>query len=369
MNHRGRHYLLSLSLIALGGLGLTVPSFASEPVLPAKSQAQTQTSQFVQPKIDQLIVEAVAVKRKTFAHEAIEVLAETRKALKALQGRNTDAALKALAQVTSKLDLIVMHDPKLAQTPVDTEVVTYDLMTDLEAIQKVITEAKIYMNDGEIQKARPLVANLASEIQFRTLHIPLETYSVAIKRVVSLVDAGKIEEAKAELLNALNNWGVTTDEVMPLTKVRAEFLLEEAQSLTEKKERSKEENDKLTNYLQAARKQLQIAELLGYGKKKDYRPMYEQIRVIETQSAGGKSGFGWFDKVREQLANVCEHVAMPLQSTAGLQQNDTMISTELSTHDADYASSDMTLIPNAFLFHGQSCRLISGTCIIQTPCL
>ena len=76
MNHRGRHYLLSLSLIALGGLGLTVPSFASEPVLPAKSQAQTQTSQFVQPKIDQLIVEAVAVKRKTFAHEAIEVLAE-----------------------------------------------------------------------------------------------------------------------------------------------------------------------------------------------------------------------------------------------------------------------------------------------------
>ena len=47
-----------------------------------------------------------------------------------------------------------------------------------------------------------------------------------------------------------------------------------------------------------------MAELLGYGKKKDYNPMYEQIAEIENKSAGGKSGLGWFDKVKQQLADL-----------------------------------------------------------------
>ena len=100
------------------------------------------------------------------------------KALKALENKNSDAALKALAEVTGKLDLIVARDPKLAQAPVATEVVTYDLLSNLDTIKSVIQEAKAHLNDGEIQKARPLVSNLASEIQFRTHHIPLATYPV-----------------------------------------------------------------------------------------------------------------------------------------------------------------------------------------------
>lgn len=80
-----------------------------------------------------------------------------------------------------------------------------------------------------------------------------------------------------------------------------ERLLKQAQELAEKKDRSKEENDKLTKHLQAAREQLQLAELLGYGKKTDFNPMYDQIGEIETKSAGGKSGTGWFDKLKQQL--------------------------------------------------------------------
>ena len=304
MKHTVRHSLLCISLMSLGGLVLSAPSFAADSALPAKPQAQSEASQSVQPKVDKQTADAAAEKRKKLIAEATAALAETHKALKALENKKNDTALKALEEVTGKLDLIVARDPKLAQAPVETEVVTYDLLTDLDTIKKITKEAKTYLNDGEIQKARPLVANLASEIQYRTLHIPLETYPAAIKAIAPLIDAGKIDEAKAGLLAALNTRVVTTDEVMPLPKLRAEFLLKEAQDLAEKKDRSIEENHKLANHLQAAREQLQIAELLGYGKKKDYNPMYEQIREIEEKSAGGKSGLGWFDKVKQQLANL-----------------------------------------------------------------
>lgn len=296
-----RHSILWASVMGLGTLATSAPSFSADSALPAKPQTQSEASQSVQPKVDKQTADAAAEKRKKLFADATAALAETQKALKALESKNSDAALKALAEVTGKLDLIVARDPKLAQTPVATEVVTYDLLANLETMKSVIKEAKGYLNDGEIQKARPLVANLASEIQYRTHHIPLATYPAAIKAIAPLIDAGKIDEAKARLQAALNTLVVTTDDVIPLPKLRAEHLLKQAQELAEKKDRSKEENDKLAKQLQAAREQLQMAELLGYAKKTDFTALYEQISEIENKSAGGKSGTGWFEKLKQQL--------------------------------------------------------------------
>ena len=145
--------------------------------------------------------------------------------------------------------------------------------------------------------------NLASEIQFRTANIPLETYPAAIKAITPLIDAGKIDEAKAGLQATLNTVVITTN-VVPLPKLRAEQLLKQAQSLAEKKDRSKDENDKIAKSIQGAREQLELAELLGYGKKTDYKPMYEQLDDITKKTADGKSGTGWFDKIRKQLSDL-----------------------------------------------------------------
>jgi YfdX protein len=299
-----RRTILLASLMSLAGLVMTAPSISADSALPAKPQAQSEASQSVQPNVDKQTADAAAEKRKKLFADATAALNETHKALKALENKNTDVALKALAEVTGKLDLIVARDPKLALTPVDTEVITYDVLSNFDTIKSVIQEAKAHLNDGEIQKARPLVANLASEIQYRTRHIPLATYPAAIKAIVPLIDAGKIDEAKTRLQAALNTLVVTTDDVIPLPKLRAEHLLKQAQELAEKKDRSKEENDKLTKNLQAAREQLQVAELLGYGKKTDFNPIYQQISEIENKSAGGKSGTGWFEKLKQQLADM-----------------------------------------------------------------
>ena len=151
MKHILRRSLLCVSLMSLGVLTMSASSFAADSALPAKPQAQSESSQSVQSKVDKQTSDAAAEKRKKLFADATAALAETHKALKALENKNNDAALKALAEVTGKLDLIVARDPKLAQTPVATDVVTYDLLANLDTIKSVIKDAKAYLNDGEIQ--------------------------------------------------------------------------------------------------------------------------------------------------------------------------------------------------------------------------
>lgn len=294
----------SLPLLLSMGLVLSAPGFAADATLPSKPQAQSEGSKAVQPQVDKKTADVAAEKRKKLLADASAAIAETKKALQALEEKKNDEALKALAVVTGKLELIVARDPKLALAPIDTLVVSYDLFASQDTVRATVNEAKKYLVAGEIQKARPLVAALASETQYRTTNIPLASYPAAIKAITPLIDAGKIDEAKAKLQAALNTLVITTDEVIPLPKLRAENLLAEAQTLAEKKDRSKEDNDKLARHLKSAREQLQMAELLGYGTRKDYKPMYEQLDRIEKNSAGGKSGTSWFDKIKKQLSEL-----------------------------------------------------------------
>lgn len=81
-----------------------------------------------------------------------------------------------------------------------------------------------------------------------------------------LIDEGKVDKAKRSLQAALNTL-VVTDHVVPLPALRAEALLERTEAPAEKSDQSDEESDELSNKLAAARDQLKVAELLGYGEK------------------------------------------------------------------------------------------------------
>lgn len=151
--------------------------------------------------------------------------------------------------------------------------------------------------------ARPLVANLASEVVFRTTSVPLATYPDAIKAITPLIDAGKTEEAKAGLRAALNTL-VVTEEAVPLPILRAEQLLDNAEALAENEQRTAGDNETLKDLLAAARSQLQMAELLGYGTEESFQPMYDQLDLIEDRTAGGKGGKGWFDRIKHQVSEL-----------------------------------------------------------------
>lgn len=290
--------LLSLGLIA------SVPVFAEDTALPVEAQAQTEATESVQPQVDAQATNQAAEKRKKITADAVAAVAETKQALKLLDEKKTDEALASLERATGKLELILARAPDLALAPVDVEVVTYDLLANLDTVKAMIHDAENYLEDGEVQKARPLVANLASEIVFRTTSVPLATYPDAIKAVTPLIDDGKLDEAKADLQAALNTLVVTTDDVIPLPVLRAERLLKNAEALAENEERTVKDNETLSDLLAEARNQLKMAELLGYGTKKSFKPMYEQLDAIEQKTAGGKGGKGWFDKIKQQLSDL-----------------------------------------------------------------
>jgi predicted negative regulator of RcsB-dependent stress response len=282
---------------------LSPPVLAEESSLPTEPQDKSPATESVQAGVDQKSADRTAEKRKQIISEAKTALAQTRAALKALDEKNVDAALASLEKATGKLELILAREPDLALAPVDVNVITYDLLARPETVKAMLHDAEDYLEDGQIQQARPLIANMASEIVYQTTSIPLITYPTAIKAVSRMIDQGKLDEARAALKAALNTL-IETRDVIPLPVLRAELMLERAESLAENEERTTRDNETLDDLLKEARTQLNLAELLGYGDSEAFEPMFKQLDHIEEKTADGKGGKGWFDKIKQQISQI-----------------------------------------------------------------
>lgn len=267
---------------------------ATSPNAPS-SQITTQVSRSSQ--------EQTAKKRLEILDEAVVAVGETHKALKALDGGNKKEALADLEQVTGKLEILLARDPSLQLAPIDVSETTSDIYGDMSAVQSAVETAREYLADGRTQDARHLLEHLASETVIHVTNIPLAAYPAAIKEAVRLTDAGKVDEAKQLLQTALNNL-VVTQEVIPLPVVRAELMLRDAESLAENKSRSPEENKRLSDLLTNAEGQIKFAELLGYGEKDEFKKFYDEIAMIRSKTLDGKSGSGFFDKIKGYISSM-----------------------------------------------------------------
>ena len=268
---------------------------ASEVAIAEPKSAMTEA---VQPTVDQVVEGKAFEKRKQTMDEAVTALAETKNALAALDENDTAKALDALAQVTGKLELLLARQPELAFAPVDVQTVIHDVFAGTNTIENLLDEAEHALKHGEVQKARHLLSGMASEIVIKTTSLPLATYPKAISAVAPLIDEGKIDEAKAALQAVLGTLVVSSSVAIPLPVERARAMLKEAESLAEKSDRSAEEEKRLGVMLDDARKQLEMAELLGYGRrKKDFQAIYDQIKAVKEKARSGKSGKGFFDEI------------------------------------------------------------------------
>ncbi len=291
-------------LLSFAALGiLTNSMFAEGSSLPTNPQSRSSTAEGVQSQVESKQAEKATQLRKKLLAEAALAIDDTKKALAFLDKKNSKEALAALERVTGKLELIISREPGLALAPIDMNVAVQDLLADPDTVKVILKEARDLLGDGEVQKARPLLANLSSEMVFSTINIPLATYPQAIKAVARLIDENMLNEAKTALEAALSTL-VVTDVIIPLPVLRAELLLKEAEKLAEKSSRSEKDNESLSNQLSEARKQVRLAEVLGYGQKKTYKPIYEQIDQIEKKSRGGKSGRGWFDNIKKKVSEL-----------------------------------------------------------------
>ena len=268
--------------------------------LPVSPQAKPEVVTEVQPEVQKETDSQAADKRKQVLDEAVSALSLTKSALAALDGKDAARALAMLAEVTGTLELIVAREPTLALAPVDVRTIVHDLFATTETIEAMIDEALDALKHGEVQKARPIVANLASEIVIETDNLPMATYPAAIKSAARLIDSGKIDDAKAELARALNTL-VVTSVAFPLPVLRAEAAIAKAEKLAETDKRDAKQNEELSALLAYVRTEIELAQALGYGKKADFKPIFDQLKSIEQKSAGGKSGTGWFDELKMRI--------------------------------------------------------------------
>lgn len=271
--------------------------------LPARPEPKPEVVTEVQPEVQKETDSQAADKRKQVLDEAVSALALTKSALAALDEKESARALATLAEVTGKLELIVAREPTLALAPGDVRTIVHDLFANTETVEAMTDEALDALKHGEVQRARRVLALLASEIVIAVTNIPLATYPAAVKSVVPLIDQGKIEEAKAALQLALGTL-VETLSVIPLPILRAKLLVKRAETLTEDGQRSEASGERLQDLLNEARQQLEMAELLGYGKKKDFEPLYSELKKVKEKTAGGGSGKGWLDEIKARLSKL-----------------------------------------------------------------
>jgi hypothetical protein len=242
-------------------------------------------------------------KRKALMADATSAIQETQAALKILDEGKTSQAIAALERATGKLDLILARDPKLELAPAGVNVTTYDVQGGLDTLKQVRKQAEALIDAGRLQEARRLLKNLASETVISVSNIPLATYPDAIKLAVKLIDEKKPEDAKRVLQAALNTQ-VVIDTVIPLPVVKAQEFLKTAEELAQKKDRTKDDNDRLKTSFDHANDQLQFAQALGYGTKNDFDKMYQQLAEIRDKAADNQSGTGWFAKIKASIAEM-----------------------------------------------------------------
>ena len=278
--------LKSYIIPAIVAAMLATPAWANNKQEPSSNITQQQA------KVDKVKV----------LEDAVQALEKTNLALHQLEQGQKQDALDTLALVTGKLELLIAQHPDLALAPVDVQMIVQDYAGDEKSVKAIRKEAKKLLGDGQLQKARHLIRDVASEIVVRTVNLPLATYPGAIKAIVPLIQADKIVEAKAALQSSLSTV-VMIDDIIPLPVLRAQNTLAAAESLA-KKERSDEDNKTLQGLFQETRKQLEWAQTLGYGDEDSFEPFYDAIDNIEKAIARDEDQQGLFDKLRNRVEHL-----------------------------------------------------------------
>lgn len=283
-----------IALILLLCSPFSLPAFADEPKAPVAPGSAKQTA---------INVKALAEQKQQIVKEAAESIADTQKALDAIEINNPKKALGILQEVLGKLDVILAKYPamELVSADIDTNIIEFE--GDANAAKKAIDAADDFLDDGKIQDARQILDELISEAWVTTTSIPLKSFPAAIKQAVAYLSNGKTNAAGNTLYEVLNTLDKTT-EIIPLPVLHAEILLTEASEMEHKldlsQERSRAEVLKLAD---AAKDQLKLAELLGYGSKNDYKLLYTAIDEIDEAIFSKKSSAMW-STIKQHLATL-----------------------------------------------------------------
>lgn len=144
------------------------------------------SKQQLEAQINKEIEEALSVSADSMVTEAAEVVAETHRAIGFLVEKNTPAAIKAIEAAIGKAEVVTAANPRLGLVPLEINIGIYDLITSIDAIREIQKEVEDLTDEGDLQTARKLLADLCSELRIAKQSLPLATYPIALKQSVKL---------------------------------------------------------------------------------------------------------------------------------------------------------------------------------------
>ena len=274
--------------------------------------ARIKENQEVTKKVDAAQETYIDERVKKITEEAVEAINLVGEVVDLLDKKDKEKALETIEKVLGKLEVLIARDPNLQVVPVDVKEQVIDFPGTVEDVEVAKAEVVALIKAGEVQLARDIMLNLASELDIYVTALPIGTYPVVIKAIIPLIEQEKFEEAKKLLIEALETL-VIEKIVIPLPLLRAEQAIIRANELANKENPNKEELKQLLAY---AKEQLELAEVLGYGRKEiDYKDIYEEVKKLEEILGSDKSTEDIFKTLKEKLSSIMASFNKPKAPT------------------------------------------------------
>jgi len=225
--------------------------------------------------------------------EAILAIKYTNNAYIYLDRNNKKKALQALKKAMGEL-AVVLNSPNAPYLlPIATNIEANEYIGNVENIAKKLKNAKVALSSNRVPLARDILNSLKNEIDIHTTSLPLASYPNALKLAIRYLNENKLNNAKDIIMLTLNSL-VNTQTVIPIPILKAQGLIKEA---------SKNKKYQALKELEEAKKQLQIAQLLGYTSTSDttYVNLKKSIEKIEDRLKGNKKTTSLFLELKQKI--------------------------------------------------------------------
>ncbi len=241
------------------------------------AQADTSLQRRVQEAVEESakrgLEEIRTAEEQKIVREVVSVMDGIARLINVLQYGSPDHASALLDTLIRKTDVIAKNY-KADKLPISVTVFLYLGVDNPDSAEKLVREARKYLNKNDIPTAREILNLLRNEIVVHTVVVPVDVLRNSLALTKSLLEKGRTKEA-IDALSLMLSSVETVESVFPKPLFDAYYLL------TTVDEVQQEDTSLALEVLKVVRRKIRLAYALGYIDKKQYRELLKQVRSIE----------------------------------------------------------------------------------------
>jgi len=237
------------------------------------------------------------------ANEGLAAIDATIKARDAIKSGDTENALNHIETAVGKIEVLLAREPELALIPISSVVRTEEFIGDIKTIKAIKRKIQQSINQGKYQLARDEISTLGSEVRIETTNIPTISYPLALKASAALLDDGENDLALENIQSMLNTL-IVTEKVFPLPMIKAEVMINEANSLDYNNVSDQKKIDQLLHNIEY---QLLLSKELGYGD--GYNEMMDSIKSLRKSVNTNLDTHKLFEQLRSKIENFTKGIS------------------------------------------------------------